>query len=82
MNPSFFDHLFLPVICPLFYIETLADLEKAVRHGRTPEEEVGIIAEKSTGDERRPMPVPLRSRLSKHAWGQRADDRPNTHGGR
>ena len=42
----FFDHFFLSVICPLFYVETLADLEKNVRQGRTPEEEVGIIADK------------------------------------
>ena len=35
-----------PVICPLFYVETLADLEKRVRQGRTPEQEVGIIADK------------------------------------
>ena len=43
----FFDHFFYPVISPLFYIETLADLEKAVRQGRTPEQEVGIIASKT-----------------------------------
>jgi len=42
-----FDHFFYPVICPLFYVETLADLEKAVRQGRTPEQEVGIIARKT-----------------------------------
>jgi len=42
-----FDHFFYPVISPLFYVETLADLEKAVRHGRTPEQEVGIIADKT-----------------------------------
>jgi hypothetical protein len=42
-----FDHFFLSTICPLFYIETLADLEKAVREGRTPEEEVGSIAQKT-----------------------------------
>jgi hypothetical protein len=30
----------------MFYVETLADLDKAVREGRTPEQEVGIIAEK------------------------------------
>jgi hypothetical protein len=41
-----FDHFFLPGICPLLYVETLADLEKAVRHGRSPEQEVGIIAQK------------------------------------
>jgi hypothetical protein len=42
----FFDHFFIPAICPLFFVETLADLEKAVRQGRTPEQEVGIIAAK------------------------------------
>src|SRR5436305_13226032 len=42
----FFDHFFIPVISPLFYVETLADLEKHVRQGRTPEQEVGIIADK------------------------------------
>jgi hypothetical protein len=41
-----FDCLFTPVVCPLFYVETLADLEKAVKAGRTPEAEVGVIAEK------------------------------------
>lgn len=41
-----FDHFFLANVCPLFYIETLADLEKRVRKGRTPEQEVGIIARK------------------------------------
>lgn len=33
-------------ICPLFYVETLADLEKSVREGRSPEKEVAIIADK------------------------------------
>lgn len=41
-----FDNFFSTIICPVFYIETLADLEKAVREGRTPEQEVGIIANK------------------------------------
>lgn len=41
-----FDHFFRTNICPLFYIETLTDLEKSVRKGRTPEQEVGIIADK------------------------------------
>jgi hypothetical protein len=41
-----FDHFFLVNVCPLFYVETLADLEKSVREGRTPEEEVRIIADK------------------------------------
>ena len=42
-----FDDFFYPIICPLFYVETLADLEKAARDGRTPEQEVGFIARKS-----------------------------------
>jgi len=41
-----FDHFFLTNVCPLFYVETLADLEKPVRQGRTPEREVAIIADK------------------------------------
>jgi hypothetical protein len=40
-----FDHFFLANICPLFYVETLADLEKKLK-GRTPEDEVAIIADK------------------------------------
>ena len=42
-----FDNFFLSNIAPLFFVETLADLEKAVREGRTPEQEVGIIASKT-----------------------------------
>lgn len=42
-----FDNFFLSNICPIFFVETLADLEKAVRAGRTPEEEVGLIAAKT-----------------------------------
>ncbi len=41
-----FDHFFRSTICPLFYVETLADLEKSIKKGRTPEQEVGIIATK------------------------------------
>jgi hypothetical protein len=47
LDESFwFDHFFLTNICPLFYVETLADLKKSVRGARTPEQEVGIIADK------------------------------------
>ena len=41
-----FDHFFITNICPMFYVETLADLDKSVREGRTPEREVEIIASK------------------------------------
>lgn len=42
-----FDNFFLTNVSPLFFVETLADLEKAVRKGRTPEQEVRIIASKT-----------------------------------
>jgi hypothetical protein len=42
-----FDNFYLPVITPLFFMETLADLEKKVREGQTPEQAVGIIAAKT-----------------------------------
>ncbi len=41
-----FDHFFLTNVCPLFYVETLADLSKDVQEGRKPEEEVAYIANK------------------------------------
>lgn len=49
LNPDeavWFDHFFLSNISPLFYIETLADLEKEVKKGRSPEKVVGEIANK------------------------------------
>ena len=42
-----FDHFFYPVICPIFYVETLADLEKPANRGRSPEDVVGAIAFKT-----------------------------------
>ena len=41
-----FDAFFMSVICPIFYVETLADLAKAPRN-RTAESEVRIIAQKT-----------------------------------
>jgi len=41
-----FDQFFIANVCPLFYVETLADLGKNVRVGRTSEEEVRLIADK------------------------------------
>ena len=40
-----FDNFFYSVICPIFYVETLADLRKP-KLRRPPEQEVGIIADK------------------------------------
>lgn len=43
-----FDHYLTPNICPVFFVETLADLAKSkLREGRTAEHEVAIIAEKT-----------------------------------
>lgn len=39
-----FDNFFSAVITPYFYVETLADLHKSSRRGKTPEEEVTILA--------------------------------------
>lgn len=50
LNPDeavWLDHFFPTCITPLFFIETLADLEKEVRRGRTPEQVVGGIAYKT-----------------------------------
>ena len=40
-----FDHFFITNVCPIFYVETLADLEKPSKK-RSSEDEVRIIAEK------------------------------------
>ena len=40
-----FDNFYYPVVCPIFYVETLADLKKSGLN-REPEEEVRIIADK------------------------------------
>lgn len=41
-----FDRFFIPVICPIFYVETLANLAKSPKK-RTAEAEVRILAEKT-----------------------------------
>jgi len=42
-----FDNFYLINICPLFFIETLADLEKTGRKNRSPDQEVRIISDKT-----------------------------------
>jgi hypothetical protein len=43
-----FDHFFYPNVCPIFYLETLADLSKTgTATGREPDAEVRIIADKT-----------------------------------
>lgn len=51
LNPDesfWFDHFFRTNICPLFYVETLADLKKSLKEGSrsTPEQEVGNYGNK------------------------------------
>jgi hypothetical protein len=41
---------FLSNVTPLFYVETLADLEKAVAEGRRPEDVVAALADKTPSD--------------------------------
>ena len=41
-----FDHFFLTNVAPIFYVETLADLNKPAWKECTPEQEVSIIADK------------------------------------
>lgn len=41
------DAFYHPVITPIFFIETLADLQKQVKSGRSPEQVVGNLAEKT-----------------------------------
>src|SRR5215218_4554485 len=42
-----FEAFFLANVVPVFYVETLADLEKEVAQGKTPEAVVGRLAEKT-----------------------------------
>lgn len=45
-----FDAFTLGNVTPLFYVETLADLEKSVKSGKTPEEFVGMLSFKVPND--------------------------------
>jgi len=42
-----FDALYYASMTPVFFVETLADLEKEIAQGRTPEQVVGNLAEKT-----------------------------------
>ena len=41
-----FSHFLSPMVCPLFYMETLADLKKLTKDGRAPEEHVSLMGAK------------------------------------
>jgi hypothetical protein len=50
LNPDeamWLDNFYLANITPLFFVETLADLEKEIQSGRTPEQVVGNLAYKT-----------------------------------
>jgi len=42
-----FDIFYFPSVTPLFFVETLADLEKDIKSGSSPEQYVGALAEKT-----------------------------------
>lgn len=78
-----FDQFFYAVIAPLFFVETLADLEKALRNGRTPEQEVGIIAMKTP--QLHGAPIAMHQSLAVHnllGWDLPMDGRMPMAGGR
>ena len=56
-----FDNFFYPAICPIFYVETLSNLKKP-KLRRSPEQEVGIIADKFP--EMHCAPIPHHARLA------------------
>lgn len=58
------DNFYLSNITPLFYVETLADLEKEVKAGKTPEQVVGEIARKTPVSGSHPNVHHLRLALS------------------
>jgi hypothetical protein len=62
INPDesmWLDHFFSCNITPLFFIETLADIEKEVHKGRTPEEIVGSLAYKTPDSQSQVNPFHL-----------------------
>jgi len=49
------DHFFSAVVSPIFYVETLSDLEKTGRSRRSPDDEVRIISSKIPSTNSAPM---------------------------
>lgn len=78
-----FGNFYRSNITPLFFVETLADLEKEVRDGRTPEEVVGNLASKTPALGAH-VNIPHNELCISNLLGQRvAMDRvPVIHGGR
>lgn len=86
LNPDeavWFDNFYRTTITPLFFVETLADLEKEVAAGWTPEQVVGAIASKAPVQNGLPN-VHHRALAIGELLGQRVDMRffPVIAGGR
>ena len=88
LNPDeavWLDQFFITNITPIFFVETLADLEKKTRFGRTPENIVGSLAYK-TPDLHSKANVHHRTLLEGELSGQGKMDmeygRPHIGGGR
>jgi hypothetical protein len=67
LNPDeavWLDNFFSTCVTPLFFIETLADLEKEVRRGRTSEQVVGSLAYKTPDMKSHVSPLHTRMLLS------------------
>ncbi|HEY4513555.1 MAG TPA: hypothetical protein VJH06_03525 [Candidatus Paceibacterota bacterium] len=79
------DHFYLSNITPIFFIETLADLEKEVRAGRTPEDVVGNLAFKTPDFHSKPN-IHHRTLLEGELAGEASIDmefgRPHIGGGK
>jgi hypothetical protein len=72
LNPDeavWLDNFFLTNITPLFFIETLADLEKEVHAGRTPEDVVGNMALKTPDMQSSPS-VHHQRLIGADLWGE------------
>ena len=88
LNPDesvWLDQFFLTNITPLFFIETLADLEKSARFGRSPEDVVGSLAYK-TPDLHSKANIHHLALLEGELYGQKEIDmkygRPHIGGGK
>jgi hypothetical protein len=80
---ALFGQFYRTVITPLFFVETMADLEKEVKRGRTPEDVVGLIAAKAANLTADPN-AHHRRLVSANLVGRHTlmDGRPHVVGGR
>ena len=80
---NWLDNFFLTNITPIFYAETLADLEKEVHAGRTPEEVVGQLAVKTPDMQSSPGGSSFKASRFRSLWQRNCcDGWPNITCGR